>query len=246
MLYNKQINNKTNKMRTTQKGTEGILNKVCERYGCNAKKKTISIQQLKRYHKPNTAGELKQLIESHHKDNKPCKCGCIANGGLEEWSQNLFQSYVKYTTLIDNNAPYKNIDDCRIFMNALFIKHSIIGGNMENKCLKILSKNNKLIEHKLTVKEGNPTLDFKYAVDLVIVNENGEEICGIQVKPNSYKYCSNIVKEQNNSKNKLYGKPVFYVYYKSDLTFIKYKELASDIIDVANKYKTQSIPKVKY
>ena len=233
-------------MKTTQKGTEGILNKVCERYGINQKRRTISIQKLIRYHKPKTKAALLKLIETHHKDNEKCECGCVANGNVDTWAANLYEAYKKYAAKV-GNVPYKNLEDCKIFMNYLFIEGSIKGGEMEKEALRIIKASKKIKDLGVTVKMGSQEHDFKYAVDLVLYH-NKEEVMGIQVKPTSYKNFrgKDPVVLTNKKKNNLYGKPVLYLYYDKYGKFTENDTFNSDLFRILAEYKSKLIPMVSY
>ena len=97
-------------IKTTQIKTQGVLNLINERYGCNQKRYTVSIQNLIRYHKPKQNAELIALIASHQEDgaHKDCKCGCKSQGTLETFTDRLYNSYLKYKEL-NPKTEYKNM-----------------------------------------------------------------------------------------------------------------------------------------
>src|SRR5574343_980109 len=188
-----------------QKGTEGILNKINERYGCNKKAKTIAVQQLIRFHKPKHAKELEALIDLHQEDKKlaNCECGCKSKGTVESFAGNLYDAYLKYQAEVDNSVEYKDLNDCLVFMKHLFVFNSIKGNMMEEKVVKMLNeefKNNDL--YQVDFKMASELADFKHAIDISAVID-GEEVFGVQVKPLSYKHCSPDIKEQKRIKNQL-------------------------------------------
>ncbi len=217
-------------MKTTQKGTEGILNKVCRRYRCNAKNKTISIQNLIRTHKPKNQTQLKFLIESEKGE------GCI-----DKWSEHLYDCYLRFKH--DNpNIPYKNLEDCKIFMNYLFVEGSIKGGKMEEIALDIFKKCKVVKDLNFSVMMGNEKDDFKHAIDLVVYDDINEVVMGIQVKPISYRNFEKhvtSVHEVNVKKNKEFGKPVLYVYYNKEGKFLKDRKFIEEFKKILYHHKTQ-------
>lgn len=220
-------------MKTTQKGTEGILNKVCRRYRCNAKNKTISIQNLIRTHKPKNQTQLRFLIESEKGE------GCI-----DKWSEHLYDCYLRFKN--DNpNIPYKNLEDCKIFMNYLFVEGSIKGGKMEEIALDIFKKSKILKDLNYTACMGSEENDFKHAIDIVIYDDNKEIVLGIQVKPESYKnfanHCTDTeVHAVNVKKNRDFGKPVLYIYYNKQGTFTGNDTFKEDYKQLLYKHKSNT------
>lgn len=221
------------KQKTTQLGTEGVLNLVCERYGCNQKRRTVPIQNLIRFHQPKNTAQLLQLIDVHQKDKPLCKCGCVANGKVDDWAQRLYESYQKYSSKIEN-VPYKNLEDCKIFMNYLFIEGSIKGNKMEQKAVDTL-KGCPLLK-PYTIEEGTTEDDFKYAVDIV-VKKGSKRLLGVQVKPATYKSFKygDAVYMMNKDKNKAFGLPVLYLYYDKKGTFKGNKSFKEELTNIIKR-----------
>jgi hypothetical protein len=219
-------------MTTTTKAysTGGELNTINEKYRCNSKSKSVPVMQLIREHKPNTNDELVALIKTHTKDgiHNNCKCGCKSAGTIKDFGKNLYNANVKHFCELGDCSAAKSLEECELFMYTLFVTNSLKGNNMENKALKELNKTG-LIYHKIEI--ASEDCDFKYGVDLVAIDKNGDEVCGIQVKPISYKMLpqDHQVRAINNKKNEDYGKPVFYLYYDATLVFTNIKETIESI-----------------
>lgn len=241
MKHNKQV------------GTKGILNVINERYGTNQKRRSVPIQDLIRYHKPTQQAELIALIEAHTSTGSlsKCKCGCKSAGKLEDFADNLYEAYGRYLKEVDNTIEYKDWDDCYIFMKNLFVINSLRGNDMENKVVKSLRKFIELhySDHhvKYRAELATEVHDFKFAVDISFFNDTtGEEIFGVQVKPLTYKNfpTTHTVVQQNLTKNKLYGKPVVYIYYDEANTIHSAHNVASELKECFCKYETTLIPKL--
>ena len=216
----KKINNNNNTEHIKQVSTEGVLNFVNERYGCNQKRRTVPIQNLIRYHKPKQQAELIALIASHREGelHSKCPCGCKSAGTIQDFADNLYKAYLKYREGTPE-APYKNEEDAYIFMKSLFVSNSLKGNAMEDMYVKLINNYFNSEGMKYTCSIAPSMYDFKYAIDLIIVDSNNIEIGFIQVKPISYKNYndSHPIVKMNISKNKLFNKPVVYVYYDKDL-----------------------------
>ena len=218
-------------METTKAAsTGGILNVINERYKCNSKNNSVPVMQLIRYHSPKTNDHLVNLIASHTVNGKHnnCQCGCKSQGTIEDFGMNLYNANLKYFNSIGKPNEAKSLEECELFMYTLFVTYSLKGNNMEAKALNDLKK---MLPSDFTIEFGSEKYDFKYGVDLVITKDN-MELCGVQVKPISYKNIpdSHDVKKANMKKNMLYGKPVYYIYYDIDLEFINTNDIYNLII----------------
>ncbi len=239
------------KPKTTQVSTKGILNVICERYGVNRKNQSVSIQQLIRYHKPKQQAELTALIASHQEghQHENCACGSKSKGTVETFATNLYNAYKRYVSEIDNTVEYKNYEDCLIFIKHLFVINSIKGNMMEDVVVDWtngkLRQLNKELGLNCKAELANELMDFSYAVDVIVKDEIGE-MFGIQVKPVSYKnfHEEHIVVKQNKDKNKLYGKPVVYVYYNEEGFIVDVQDSMKYISLALNIVKTSRIPKI--
>lgn len=240
-------------IKTTQVSTKGILNVVCEKYGCNRKNQSVAIQQLIRFHKPKQQAELTALIASHQvcHQHDGCQCGSVSKGTVETFATNLYNAYKRYVSEVDNNADYKNYEDCMIFMKHLFVINSLKGNMMEDVVVdwtnNKLKDINKELGFNAKAELANELDDFRYAIDIVINDELGE-MFGIQVKPLSYKNFpdTHIVVTQNKDKNKLYGKPVVYVYYNEEGFIVDGDIAVKQLKFVLNLIKTNRIPKITF
>lgn len=212
---------------TKQASTGGILNVISERYNCIRKNNSVPVMQLIRYHKPKTNDHLVNLIASHTEkgNHSQCECGCKSKGTLEDFGMNLYNANLKYFDSIGNPDGAKSLEECELFMYTLFITNSLKGNNMESKALKLIQDK---MESNCIIELATEKYDFKYGVDLICKRDD-IEICGIQVKPISYLHIpeSHEVKFLTKHKNSLYGKPVHYIYYDTNLEFINVDEIVN-------------------
>jgi len=210
-----------------QQGTTGLLNHINELYMCSSKAKTVSIIKLIQHHNPKQGAELEALINSHQSGT--CKCGCKSQGNLLSFARYLYESYRDYSK--SNEVEYKSLDDCIVFMKTLFIDNSLRGNRMEMKVLQMLNKSKEILKINGVIEKSSELQDFKYGVDLVMKLSN-TEVLGIQVKPISYKNFSNIhpVVLTNLNKNKLYLKPIVYIYYDKNNNILDVENTSKEIL----------------
>ncbi len=220
-----------------QIGTEGVLNFICDRYSCNSRSKTVSIQNLIKYHNPKQQSELLLLIDLHQKGKQleSCGCGCKSNGTVATFAQNLFNAYNYHRNKHEPDIDYKDYDDCYTFMYYLFVSSSLRGNKMENVCLRYIDD---WVKGYFTIELANEKYDFNYAIDLVLKDLRGNEIAGIQVKPHTYKNFpkTHHIVNDNLVKNKAYGKPVVYMYYLPDGKFDEIEVFRRQLYNVMMQY----------
>jgi len=72
--------------------------------------------------------------------------------------------------------------------------------------------------------EAEGYVDEELRIDL-IVTEKEVEICGIQVKPSTFRFIRREVITFNVEANKKWNKPVYYFYYDENENFINLEEL---------------------
>lgn len=226
-IYRKEILFIVKEMITKTPTTSGILNLINEEYKCSTKNNSVPVMQLIRHHKPQTNAHLVRLIAAHTSNGayRNCECGCKSQGTVEDFGKNLYHANLNYFNGIGKANEAKSLEECELFMHTLFVTNSLKGNNMENKALIELKK---MLPLGYTVEIASVYHDFQYGVDLIIKKDN-VELCGVQVKPISYKNIPDTheVKEINKKKNKLYRKPVFYIYYDKDLEFTNTKEIVN-------------------
>lgn len=222
-----------------QDGTKGVLNYVCEKYGCNQKRKTVAINNLIRYHKPVQQAELVALIASHAKGGKHenCECGCKSAGTIKDFADNLYVAFKDFRNTAEGYVEHKNWEDCYIFMKHLFVIGALRGNDMENSVTRDLNfffNNNEHDIVKLCRAEiASEVNDFKYSVDISIYDDNNVEIFGVQVKPVTYKNFkpSHRVVKHNLQKNRAYNRPVIYIYYDENNMIVDAASVSQALYD---------------
>lgn len=185
--------------------TGGDLNILNGLAGISAPENSVPVMSLIRKHKPKTHIELYNLIKNHYKTN--CECGIKSTGTVEDFGKNLYNAQQKYW----NNKRY-SLKQCIRWEYNLFIVQSMKGQCMEEKVKQILEKK---LTNEYMINETNDYIDDTLRVDLEVYKKN-KTICGIQVKPISFKKTRNTIKEYNKKSNLEYGLKVFYIYYEYD------------------------------
>jgi hypothetical protein len=164
--------------------------------------------KLVQKHKPLSEQTLKALLVDHsHARCNMCHCQ-VKHGGLIGWSERLYD-------IAKPSYPNVTRQECDGFVYDLFIRGPLRGRAMEEHALVGLEK----AVPSLQFVEADETTDVKYAVDIVCMN--GPDIkAGVQVKPLSFLKQAHAV-QWNHDKNKLWGYPVYYLYYDNTGQFTK-------------------------
>lgn len=224
---------------TTDKlfSTGGILNRINELYKCNSKYRSVPVMSLIRSHNPKNNDELVFLISSHQKGHRHenCECKCKSAGTLKDFGKNLYDAQLDYFSKMGQaekdkynfNEPY-SLEHCEMFMYTLFISCSLKGDKSETRAVNKLNASGELY-HKVEIAP--ELLDFKYGVDIVAKDKHGKDVCGIQVKPESYMKLSenHPAVMVNLNKNKAWGKPVIYLYYNMKMEFLNFKDVVREV-----------------
>jgi hypothetical protein len=197
--------------------TGGQLNELNGKMGISAPHKSVPVMKLIKIHKPKSKEELVLLIKYHFENE--CSCGIKSQGTLKDFGNNLYNSQLKYWK--ENRFTHK---ECLQWEYDLFIVQSLKGGILEQKAITLLKK----LLPQYIIKEAKGYLDEEVRVD-IIISKNNRTICGIQVKPKSFKYARKNVIDFNLKANKKYKKPVFYLYYNEEDSFIAVENLILEI-----------------
>lgn len=197
--------------------TGGELNELNGKMGISAPYKSVPVMKLIKNHNPKSKAELVSLIETHFKTQ--CNCGVISKGTVEQFGKNLYEAQLNYW------GGYKySLDQCIQWEYDLFITQSLKGGYMEKKAQTELSKNFPKLSFKLI----DGMLDEEYRIDIVAY-QNSSEIFGVQVKPHSYNYMRESVQSFNKNANQKWHKPVYYLFYDENLSFVNLNEIINPI-----------------
>lgn len=223
--------------------TGGLLNKLNEYLNCNAKKATVSVISLIGYHKPKTADELVALIKSHSAghQHENCTCGNKSQGTIETFAMNLYTKQLAVFKKLDAEEMAFDYECCFSFMYTLFITYSMKGKYIEDKVVKDLTNDIKRYDNVckgFKAEKASEEKDFKYGVDVEILDKDGNVRVAIQVKPESYKnFKSNspvvaINIEKNESYKRKYKNEVFYLYYDVESKYTNYHVLLKMLEDM--------------
>ena len=202
--------------------TGGELNLLNGKHGISAPNKSVPVMKLIKAHRPKSRDELYGLIQYHFETN--CKCGIKSKGRIEDFGKSL------YDAQLAEWGQYKySLKECIQWEYDLFVTQSLKGNNIENKAYGILQKILNTVELKAQIAEG--FIDEELRVDL-LVSKNNKNICGIQVKPNTFKKMREGVIFQNKKANKKWGKPVFYLFYNETEELINTNEIVTNILNL--------------
>lgn len=189
--------------------TGGLLNILNEEKKISSAYNSVPIIKLIRKHKPQTKSELKELIEFHYIHK--CECGIRSKGTIEDFGRNLYESQLEYW------GEYKfSLNECIQWEYDLFITNSLKGEYMEGKAVEELKK---ILPSIFTVNEVSNVVDINFRVD-VEVRWCDFLVFGVQVKPESYEFMSDDIKNINYALNSKYPVEVRYLYYNSDGVFL--------------------------
>lgn len=197
--------------------TGGELNSLNGKYGVSAPYKSVPVMKLIKEHRPKSKDALYQLIEYHFKNN--CKCGVKSKGTIEDFGKNLFEAQIK-----EWGKHKYTLKECIQWEYDLFIIQSLKGTKIENNAKQLLQ--NKLSEY--SIKEAEGFVDEELRVDLIILR-NEKEICGVQVKPLTFKYMRDGIIAFNKIANAKWGKTVFYLFYDKNEKFTNLDNIIIEI-----------------
>jgi hypothetical protein len=181
---------------------EKDLNYLNGQAGTSAPFKSVPVMKLISLEKPQSRQELVYLIESYHTNPRN---GIKSMGNLKDFARNLYEAQPQYF----NEYRY-TLEQCTDWMFDLFINRSLRGYVMEEKALETLQHE---LGSEYTVELAKGYLDEELRIDLLIYK--GEDvICGVQVKPSSFKRMRESVKEMQSALSSKYHKDVLMYYYK--------------------------------
>jgi len=198
--------------------TGGPLNELNGKKGISAAYRSVPIMKLIKMHRPKSKDELVDLIRYHY-ENK-CECGIKSKGTVEDFGRNLYNAQLAYW----GETRY-SLKDCIQWEYDLFVIQSLKGGIIEKKSL---FKLNSLLK-TYSVVEAVGYLDEELRIDL-IVSKNDTTVCGIQVKPSTFRQMRREVITFNKTANQKWDKPVFYLYYDAEENFENLHELVVRIM----------------
>lgn len=198
--------------------TGGLLNELNGKMGISAPYRSVPVMKLIKTHRPKSKEELVELIRFHFQNR--CPCGIQSKGTVEDFGRKLYQSQQQYWK--ENKFSLK---DCIQWEYDLFVVQSLKGGIIETKAAKELQR----LLPNFVVEEAEGYLDEELRIDL-IVEKNGEEVAGIQVKPKTFLRMRREVITFNKTANQKWHLPVFYLYYDEMEAFENMEELVRQIL----------------
>lgn len=197
--------------------TGGPLNELNGKMGISAPFKSVPVMKLIKAHSPKSKEELVELIKWHAENS--CECGVVSQGTVEAFGKNLYDSQIKYWGEIRYS-----LQDCIQWEYDLFVVQSLKGGIVEKRAIQELTMKSP----NLTFQEAEGFLDEELRID-IIIKKSGNDVGGIQVKPLTFKKMRREVITFNKDANQKWGKPVFYLYYDDNESFVNTEELNAAI-----------------
>ena len=202
--------------------TGGELNYLNGKYGISAPANSVPVMKLIKAHQPKSKDELFDLIRQHFE--RTCSCRIKSKGGIEDFGKRLYDSQFKEW------GKYKySLKACIQWEYDLFVIQSLKGNNLEIKAQILLQQILNTVELEVHVAEG--FIDEELRVDLLI-SKNKVNICGIQVKPDTFKNMRDGVIFQNKKSNQKWGKLVFYFFYNKNEELINTDEIVASILEL--------------
>lgn len=198
--------------------TGGMLNILNGKMGISAPSNSVPIIKLIDIHNPKSYDELEKLIEYHYLND--CKCGIKSKGTVYDFGEKLYEAQMEYW-----GEYIFTLDECKKWMYNLFIINSLKGSQMEKKAIDEF--NNKL-PTKYIAKNAIGIIDEEYRIDIEI-KEGENTILGIQVKPLSYQFMREEIKDFNKKRNNKYGIDVKYLYYNENQEFINLDNIIEEL-----------------
>lgn len=197
--------------------TGGELNWLNGKYGISAPEKSVPIMKLIQTHKPKTRTELTDLIDNHQSS---CSCGIKSTGSIIDFGKSL------YKCQLDAWGGNKfSLQDCIQWEYDLFVCQSIKGNDLEQKAISLLK--NKLKDFSFLKADGY--MDEELRID-ILIKKDSKILGGIQVKPDSYHHVREGIKIRNESSNRKFCKPVYYLFYNKNGDFKNVTEVINRIL----------------
>ena len=201
--------------------TGGLLNELNGKMRISAPQNSVPIIKLINTHQPRTAYELEKLIEYHHTHD--CPCGIKSKGTVYDFGKNLYESQKYYF-----KDYLFTLEECMQWEYDLFITNSLKGNNMEKQAMEMLENG---LPDEYHVRKSHRLIDEKCNVDLEIVKDD-KTLVGVQVKPVSYNYTDQEVKDINKTKNSNYKYDVIYLYYDDEGTIINAEDINEKVMEM--------------
>ncbi|HHM21629.1 MAG TPA: MjaI family restriction endonuclease [Bacteroidetes bacterium] len=200
--------------------TGGDLNFLNGKYGISAPDNSVPVMKLIKAHRPKTKGELYDLIRKHIAGG--CPCGIKSTGSVEDFGKRLYDAQLKEW------GTYKySLQTCIQWEYDLFVTQSLKGNYLEKDALKKLGAIIKTIGLQISAATGY--IDEDLRIDLIIT-KNKHAICGIQVKPHTFKKMRKSVIAKNIFANKKWSHPVLYLFYNENNEWINMDEIVENIL----------------
>lgn len=199
--------------------TGGLLNLLNSKMRISSPVNSVSVIKLINIHEPKSYDELESLIEYHYHNR--CSCGVRSKGTVRDFGCWLYDSQLEFF-----GDYWFSLEECIRWEYDLFVKNSLKGNVMEKKAVDCLSE---CLSDDFRVCASSGFVDEFYRVD-VEVFEGDVLVCGVQVKPFSYVFMCDEVKDVNVMLNSKYNGSVFYLFYDDEGCFMNLDIVVADIL----------------
>lgn len=181
----------------------------------SAPSNSVSVQSLIEKHNPKSYRELEELIKVHYVEK--CPCGIVSKGSVEDFGKNLYEAQKRKW------GEYRySLEECIQWEYDLFIPKSFKGAARE-------------IEAKTALSTLLPELSFEHArgyrdetlrLDLIVKSQMINEVCAVQVKPDTL---PPEIQRENEAAHARQSLPVFTIYYNREGKFINMDSVVTQI-----------------
>ena len=182
----------------------------------------------------NSGQERKKIINSLHKSEQDILNGKYLKSSFEKKHINLYMGRTKIEIGKLGSELYRKLEENGNELNITerecqFIAYfRVVCETWNGVVFREAKTKATILEHfrkankQILLIDTFGDFDTKYAVDFELYHD-GKIVCGLQIKPNSYKHCKNIHveafnlnKKKNEDYTNKYNRPVFYIYSNTD------------------------------
>lgn len=179
---------------------------------------TNDVWNANHFNAVNVVGPMMELFREFHNLTKSLSLEDFMTWYFDTTHPQKTMTESEFKNLVKRFAGNANITFTEAKVQSIhrLFYETIKGGSKEKRLTNWI---NPRLTNGFKIEEAPSENDAKYAVDLLVYDENGIALEALQVKPVSYFFGKNaMLKEQqelNKEKNDNYDLPVSYVYYAS-------------------------------
>jgi hypothetical protein len=183
--------------------------------------RSLHVMKLVRAHRPTSERDLFKIINDHYGVYCPL-CGQLSVDTIDGYALKLFES---------QEAEWKEAKftytQCYSWTVGYFVTRSYKGWYCEQTIIAHL----ETLIVPLTVSESSHHTDQVMRVDAEVMNKD-RIVCGLQIKPESYMYVPDYIKNDIAKAHEQYPRPVFTILYEGECVLMFEDTLVDKIIEV--------------